>query len=233
MEEPRRRYDPAAVVVNLAAIAVFVGAAGYLAVSVWKDASAPKPPPPVAAKPAPPAPRVVARPAPPPRPVVAKPAPPRAEVAKPPVRRGFELVDIRPRKEKIDYDPGEAYGYVVVGDAAFDRLGMLRDRLTAQAGHQLDGKRVEVQQLLTWHVRTPQARLVEAGPGLPPMTPEEMWQLPDLRKFRYWVICDVAVLVEGRRASGRGAQGFDARADFAASHQRALLRAIDGVAARL
>jgi len=62
------------------------------------------------------------------------------------------------------------------------------------------------------------------------MTPEELWRIPELRKFRYWVICDVAVGVDGRIARGRGVRGFNEEpANFAAHHQAAFLQAIEGV----
>jgi hypothetical protein len=205
VDAPRRRLDPLAAAIYGAALAALLGVGGYLVVSLWRYQ------PPLGS----------------PKPAVAPMAAPAS------AERTFELVDLRPRKEKIDFNPGDEYGYVVVGDERFDRVAALRDRLAEQAGHVLEGKQVQVQQLLTWYVRTPQTPLVETGPGLKPMPPEQVWQIPDLRKHRYWAICVVAVVVDGRRASGRGVSGFNAETEFGEHHRRALLQAINGVAARL
>lgn len=158
---------------------------------------------------------------------IAKPPPP-----PPPKSARFELVDSRPLKDKRDFDPGEGYGFVVAGDAQFvpDRVSMLRERLATTAGERIDGKRVELIQLVTWYVRTPKGALVEAAPGVPPAPPEEVFAVPELRKFPYWVICSVGVVIDGRHISARGTEGFGgAASDFAAHHHRALLHAADEI----
>jgi hypothetical protein len=141
----------------------------------------------------------------------------------------FDLADMRPMKEKRDYDAGEAQGYQVLGDERFvpDRIFVLREQLASKAGDRVAGKRVEVRQLISWHVRTPKTALVDVGPGMAPMEPEKVWRIAELRKAAYWVICDVIVLFEGQAAIGRGTQGFDRPADMARQHERALLAAID------
>lgn len=141
----------------------------------------------------------------------------------------FDLADARPMKEKRDYDAGEAQGYQVLGDERFvpDRIFVLREQLAARAGDRLAGKRVEVRQLISWHVRTPKAALVDVGPGMAPMEPEKLWRIPQLRNAAYWVICDVILLFDGQAVIGRGTQGFDRPADMPGQHDRALLAAID------
>jgi hypothetical protein len=54
VDEPRRRLDPLAVAVNAVAVVAMLAVGGYLAVSIWRDAPAPKPKakPVVVAKPA-------------------------------------------------------------------------------------------------------------------------------------------------------------------------------------
>ncbi len=142
--------------------------------------------------------------------------------------RSFELVDARPRKDKMSVDLGD--GSVTAGDDQFspDRISLLRERLTAVAGKRLAGKRIEVSHLVTWYVRTPRQRLVEQTGGLPPMPAEEYFDLPQLRKFPYWVICVVDLSVDGRSAHGRGVAGFASdTADFSAHHRQALISAIN------
>ena len=140
---------------------------------------------------------------------------------------GFELIDLRPAKDRMSGDPGD--GSFVAGDAEFspDRLSLLRQHLAAVAGAKLGGKRVEVQRLVTWYVRTPQARLVERGAGLAPVPAEEYFDLPALRTFPYWVVCVVELSVDGRRLHGRGVVGFAGEApNFASRHRQALFSAI-------
>jgi len=250
VDQPRRRLDPLALTVLSAALAAIVGIAAFLIYRVRSDTPSAQPPvsadehlreaiaevrkwiedsprsaPPQTVKPAP----VPPAPAPPP-------PKPLAVVPPPSVPTGFELTDARPPKDKRDFDPGDEYGFVVAGDAQFvpDRVTVLRERLTTKAAKQLEGKRIQVVQLVTWYVRTPKGATVEAGPGLPRMPVEKAFDLPEIRKYPYWVICSIGVTVDGHYISARGTDGFGGNApDFAAHHRRALLRAIDQVIAAL
>ena len=245
--EPRRRFDPLAVAFVSIALVTVLAVSTYVLYRMRTEAPAPATPPAAddgsidkavgeirkwleerRPQPAPP----VAK-APPPAPMKPTPLPPVAKL--PPAPPGaasmrFDLADMRPMKEKRDYDAGEAQGYQVLGDERFvpDRLFVLREQLAAKAGDRLAGKRVEVRQLISWYVRTPKAALVDVGPGMAPMEPEKVWRISELRKAAYWVICDVILVVDGQTAIGRGTQGFDHPADLAGRHERALVAAIEG-----
>jgi len=246
---PRRRIDRLALTIMAAALAAVVGIAAFLIYRLRTDAprpqqpaageerlreaiadvrkwieESPRPAPPQTVKPAPVPPQPPVKPQPPPKPL--------AVVPPPPVPHGFELADARPPKDKRDFDPGDEYGFVVVGDAQFvpDRVTQLRERLATKAAKQLDGKRVRVVQLVTWYVRTPKGPTVEIGAGLPPMPAEKAFDIPEIRKHPYWVISSIAVTVDGRYIHARGTEGFGGgEPDFAAHHRRALLRAIDAI----
>jgi len=146
----------------------------------------------------------------------------------------FELVDARPPKDKIDFDLGD--GSVAAGDGQFSphRLSILRQHLAAVAGPRLAGKRVEVNHLVTWYVRTPDSKMIEPGAGLAPMAAEQYFELPQLRKFPYWVISVVDISVDGRPLHGRGVAGFAGEPpNFASHHREALIRAINQFIAAL
>ena len=249
-QPPRRRLDPLALTVMAVALAAVVGIASYLVFRLRSDAPPPEagdarlrdavaevekwiegmkaPPPPVAKPP-------VAKPAPPPSlqpaPQAAVPPPPRAAAAK-----RFQVTDLRPPKEKRDYDAGEAEGYQVLGDDRFipDRVSVLHERLAAKAGERLAGKQLQLTQLISWYVRTPKAALIEQGPGMPRVRPEEVWRIPQMRDAEYWIICDITLRVDGQQARGRSTRGFDgSAAALPEQHRRALLTAIDQVIAAL
>lgn len=242
MDEPRPRLNRLALTVMAVALAAVVGIASFLVYRLRVDSP---PPQPVAEdstlrdaiaevrkwiedspRPAPP-PVTVAPPVFKPAPQVALPPPPPAAAT-----MRFELTDQRPRKEKIDYDAMASDGYQVFADERFvpDRVSVLRERLAAQAGERLAGKRVTLSQLITYYVRTPKAEFIEQGPGMPRMRPEDAWRIPQMRKAAYWVICELALTVDSQQARGRGVQGFDgSAADFPAQHRRALHSAIDQV----
>lgn len=140
----------------------------------------------------------------------------------------FDLVDMRPNKDKMSHDPGD--GSFVAGDAEFspERLSLLRQHLNAVASAKLAGRRVEVGRLVTSYVRTPKAQTIERGGGLAPMPAEEYFDLPKLRSFPFWVICFLELHVDGRRLHGRGVVGFGGDApDFARHHRQALVGAIN------
>lgn len=227
-EEPRPRLDPLALTVLGIGAAVALAAAIFVG---WELTSQPKVPEPAtpersglrdavsevsrwieeqrARPPEPPAPKPAAKPAPQP-----KPAPPVVAAPPPAQAKGLELQDLRPAKEKRDYDASAAEGFSVVGDAAFDpdRLMVLRERLAAKG---VAGTNVQVTRLMSLSVSTPRGR-------------EEVWRIPGMSRHPHWAICEIAISVDGRSAQGRGVDGFSGdAANFMTHHQRALLSAID------
>ena len=146
----------------------------------------------------------------------------------------FELVDKRFPKDTIAVELGDGSRTAADTEFAPERLAIVRERLAALKGRQLAGKRVEVTQLVTWYLRTPQAAAIEQGGRLPPIPVEEYFQIPQLRTHPYWVICAVEVLVDGRRTGGRGVVGFDGEtADFASHHRQALIGAVNTMLGKL
>jgi len=140
----------------------------------------------------------------------------------------FELVDSRWPKDKIATNLGD--GSVVAADSEFspDRLALVRRHLAAMAGPRLAGKRVQVNTLVTWYVRTPQTPAIEQGRGLPSIPVEEYFGLPKLREYPYWVICSIDLSVDNRHMAGRGAVGFRSETpEFSRHHQEALMGAVN------
>jgi len=239
VDQRRRRFQPLTLAIYGFALAAIVGISVFLGIKIVRDEQEP-----LARTQADWTSNLMApakgwldvRPV--PRPPVAKRTPPAAVTPPPaaaPVRAtGFQFVDARPPKDKMDFDPGD--GSLVAGDRQFvpDRVSLLRERLASKAGGRLTGKRVEVRQLVSFYVRTPKEKLVPRGPGLAPLPAEKYFDLPQLRQFPYWVVCIVGVSVDGHYLRARGIEGFAGpQADFAAHHQRALLRAVDQVIAGL
>ena len=220
MNPAGRRIDRVALAVHAIAVAVIVVLTGFL-ISKY-DRSAPEPS----------APRVATaveearkwldeqrraldprKPVPPPPPPVAKPQPKR-----PPT---FELVDLRPAKEKRDHDALESEGFQILGDGSLppDRVAVFRQH----AGARLAGKQVHLQKLMTLYVRTP----------VDPRQ-HEIWHIPQMRNAPYWIVCEVALMVDGQAARGRVTRGFGGvAADLPRVHRAALLEATDQAIASL
>jgi len=160
-----------------------------------------------------------------PPPAVPRPAPKAAvPVQKAPPMSSLQLVDLRPMKEKRDYDAMGEEGFQVLGDSRLvpDQLSVLRERLATRLGQRVAGKPVQLSKLMTLHVRTPSRDA------------ERMWGIPGMRSAPYWIICDVAFAVDGRGGRGRAARGFSGdAAQVDGEHRRALLDAIDQAIAQL
>ena len=221
-EAPRKRIDPLALAVHGGLIAVVIGVVVFLA---WQISSRPKAPEPAAERgiadllgdarkwideqrprPAPPKPK--------PQPPVSRPAPVAKTSPPPPAEKpaaALRIDDLRPAKEKRDYDSGE--GFFVHGDDDFipDRLTVLRQRLAAKG---VSAAGVQVTKLMSVSVRTSPAQ-------------EAAWRIPGMSRYPYWAICEVGIVVDGRRAQARAIEGFSDQAELKGGHDRALLSAID------
>jgi hypothetical protein len=151
-----------------------------------------------------------------------KPAPP-PPVAKPQPKRAveFQVVDMRPAKEKRDHDALDSEGFQVLGDASLppDRITVFRQHADAR----LAGKQVHLQKLMCLYVRTPAD-----------LRQQEMWQIGEMRSAPYWIVCEVAMMVDGQPVRGRVAHRFGGVvADLPRVHRIALLAAIDQAIAAL
>ena len=143
-----------------------------------------------------------------------KPAPPPPAKPQPKRAPAFELLDLRPAKEKRDYDAPDE-GFRVLGDTSLppDRISVFRQH----AGTRLAGKQVHLQKLMSLYVHTP------ADPRQ-----QEHWQIPEMRSAPYWIVCEVALMVDGQPGRGRATSRFGGvMADLPRVHRAVLLEAID------
>jgi hypothetical protein len=147
------------------------------------------------------------------------------------------VVDQRPQSDKVDTNPREPLGFAggVVGDEHFspDRIAILRNRLSFQVGRKLEGKTVVLMQLRSLNINTRPTNLDAIISGARPVSPED-FGAPGGEQYRYLIVCDVAIQIDGRRIQARGTQGYNGpTVNYAAHHLGALMKAIDQLIATI
>lgn len=154
-----------------------------------------------------------------------------------PTLEDVSIVDMRPAKDKIDTSPREPLPYAgyVVGDAHFtpDRVLILRDRLAKEAGAKVRAERIILKQLRALNINTRPTNLDVLVSGARPVSATELG-IASSEQFRYWVICEITIVVDGATYYGRGFDGYDGPfVDYPAHHRKALMAAIDQIIAQL
>ena len=159
----------------------------------------------------------------------------RYEIA--PTSADVSLTDKRPTQDKVDTPPREPLPYsgYVVGDEHFspDRVSILRNRLATEVGTKLQGKQVVLTRLHSLNINTRPTNLDVLISGARPVSTAELG-IASSQQFRYWIICEIAIVVDGATYYGRGFDGYSGPlVDYPGHHRKALMTAIDQIVAQL
>lgn len=151
-----------------------------------------------------------------------------------PTSSSINLIDSRPNTDVLDTSGIAVFGFsaYIWGDSRFkpDRLQILKNRLESKAGLLLTNKDVIVARLrsIDWDPTPLNIEVLmgyEFAQGRP-------FGITNRYQYRYWVISEVILDVNGACFGGRGVVGFNG-GEYPKHHRDALIKAIDQVLASL